>query len=294
MPDDLIGKVIAAYDDLTEQVIATPGVVGGGRVDLGLAGKRAFVSGSTQGIGFAIAEALLREGVEVVVNGRDAGRVQGTVDRLRGAVPGAVVSGIPADFADAAQVEDLLDRLGDVDVLVNNVGVFEVAPFDRITDADWQRSLDVNLMSGVRLARRLLGPMLARGWGRVLFIASESGVDVPADMTHYGVTKAGMLALGNGLAKTTRGTGVTVNTVLGGPTYSDGVAETVAGIARAQDVPEEQLKGVLAVARTTSLLQRFLEPEEVAALVVYLASPRASATNGAALRADGGVLTTLL
>jgi NAD(P)-dependent dehydrogenase (short-subunit alcohol dehydrogenase family) len=263
-------------------------------VDLGLAGKRAFVSGSTQGIGFTIAEALLREGVEVVVNGRDADRVQGAVDRLRGAVPGAEVAGIVADFADAAQVEDLLDRLGDVDVLVNNVGVFEVAPFDRITDADWQRYLDVNLMSGVRLARRLLGPMLARGWGRVLFIASESGVDVPADMTHYGVTKAGMLALGNGLAKTTRGTGVTVNTVLGGPTYSDGVAQTVAGIARAQEVPEDELKGVLAAARTTSLLQRFLEPEEVAALVVYLASPRASATNGAALRADGGVLTTLL
>jgi NAD(P)-dependent dehydrogenase (short-subunit alcohol dehydrogenase family) len=263
-------------------------------VDLGLAGKRAFVSGSTQGIGFAIAEALLREGVEVVVNGRDADRVQGAVDRLRGAVPGAEVAGIAADFADAAQVEDLLDRLGDVDVLVNNVGVFEVAPFDRITDADWQHYLDVNLMSGVRLARRLLGPMLARGWGRVLFIASESGVDVPADMTHYGVTKAGMLALGNGLAKTTRGTGVTVNTVLGGPTYSDGVAQTVAGIARAQDVPEDELKGVLAAARTTSLLQRFLEPEEVAALVVYVASPRASATNGAALRADGGVLTTLL
>jgi NAD(P)-dependent dehydrogenase (short-subunit alcohol dehydrogenase family) len=263
-------------------------------VDLGLAGRRAFVSGSTQGIGFAIAEALLREGAEVVVNGRDADRVQGAVDRLRGAVPGAEVAGIAADFADAAQVEDLLDRLGDVDVLVNNVGVFEVAPFDRITDAGWQRYLDVNLMSGVRLARRLLGPMLERGWGRVLFLASESGVDVPADMTHYGVTKAGMLALGNGLAKTTRGTGVTVNTVLGGPTYSDGVAQTVAGIARAQDVPEEQLKGVLAAARTTSLLQRFLEPEEIAALVVYLASPRASATNGAALRADGGVLTTLL
>jgi NAD(P)-dependent dehydrogenase (short-subunit alcohol dehydrogenase family) len=263
-------------------------------VDLGLAGKRAFVSGSTQGIGFAIAAALLREGAEVVVNGRDADRVQGAVDRLRGVVPGAEVAGIAADFADAAEVEDLLDLLGDVDVLVNNVGVFEVAPFDRITDADWQRYLDVNLMSGVRLARRLLGPMLARGWGRVLFIASESGVDVPADMTHYGVTKAGMLALGNGLAKTTRGTGVTVNTVLGGPTYSDGVAETVAGIARAQDVPEAQLKGALAAARTTSLLQRFLEPEEIAALVVYLASPRASATNGAALRADGGVLTTLL
>jgi len=176
----------------------------------------------------------------------------------------------------------------------NRVGVFEVAPFDRITDADWQRYLDVNLLSGVRLARRLLGPMLARGWGRVLFISSESGVDVPADMTHYGVTKAGALALGNGLAKLTRGTDVTVNTILGGPTYSDGVAQAVDGLAHAQGVPASDLKDVLAAARTTSLLQRFIEPEEIARLALYLASPLSSATNGAAVRADGGVLTTLL
>lgn len=263
-------------------------------MDLGLTGRRAFVSGSTQGIGFAIAEALLREGAAVVVNGRTPARVRDAVDRLGASVPGADVDGIAADFADAAQVDRLLDELGDVDVLVNNVGVFGVAPFEQITDADWQHYLDVNLMSGVRLARRLIGPMLDRGWGRVLLVASESGVDVPGDMTHYGVTKAGMLALGNGLAKLTRGTGVTVNTVLGGPTWSDGVAQTVTGIARAQDVPEDELKGALAAARTTSLVQRFLEPAEVAALVVYLASPRASATNGAAVRADGGVLTTLL
>lgn len=263
-------------------------------MELGLTGKRAFVSGSTQGIGYAIAAALLAEGAEVVVNGRDEHRVADAVARLRADAPGAAVSGIAADFADAAQVERLLDELGDVDVLVNNVGVFEVAPFDRITDADWQRYLDVNLLSGVRLARRLLGPMLARGWGRVLFISSESGVDVPADMTHYGVTKAGALALGNGLAKLTRGTGVTVNTILGGPTYSDGVAQAVDGIARAQGVPASDLKDVLAAARTTSLLQRFIEPEEIARLALYLASPLSSATNGAAVRADGGVLTTLL
>lgn len=263
-------------------------------MDLGLTGKRAFVSGSTQGIGHAIASALLEEGAEVVVNGRDERRVAEAVARLREAVPGAAVSGIAADFADAAQMERLLDELGDVDVLVNNVGVFEVAPFDRITDADWQRYLDVNLLSGVRLARRLLGPMLERGWGRVLFISSESGVDVPADMTHYGVTKAGALALGNGLAKLTRGTGVTVNTILGGPTYSDGVAHAVDGIAHAQGVPAADLKATLAAARTTSLLQRFIEPEEIARLALYLASPLSSATNGAAVRADGGVLTTLL
>lgn len=263
-------------------------------MDLQLTGSRAFVSGSTQGIGYAIAAALLAEGAEVVVHGRDEGRVRGAESRLRAAAPGAVVSGIAADVADADQVDRLLDRLGDVDVLVNNVGVFEVAPFEQITDADWQRSLDVNLMSGVRLARRLLPPMLARGRGRVLFVSSESGVDVPADMVHYGVTKAGALALANGLAKTTRGTGVTVNTILGGPTWSDGVAGTVEQIARAQGVPVGDLRNTLAAARTTSLLQRFIEPEEIARLAVYLASPLSSATNGAAVRADGGVLPTLL
>lgn len=263
-------------------------------MDLQLTGTRAFVSGSTQGIGHAIAEALLREGAEVVVNGRDDDRVRAAVARLRGAVPRAAVSGIAADVADAGQVERLLDRLGDVDVLVNNAGVFDVAPFDRATDADWQRYLDVNLMSGVRLTRRLLPPMLARGRGRVLFVSSESGVDVPADMVPYGVSKAAALALANGLAKTTRGTGVTVNTILGGPTYSDGVARTVEQIAQAQGVPAGDLKDTLAAARTTSLLQRFIEPEEIARLAVYLASPLSSATNGAAVRADGGVLTTLL
>jgi NAD(P)-dependent dehydrogenase (short-subunit alcohol dehydrogenase family) len=263
-------------------------------MDVQLTGTRAFVSGSTQGIGHAIAAALLREGAEVVVNGRDEDRLQDAVARLRAAVPGAAVSGIAADLADADQVERLLDRLGDVDVLVNNAGVFDVAPFDRATDADWQRYLDVNLMSGVRLTRRLLPPMLARGRGRVLFVSSESGVDVPADMVPYGVTTAGALALANGLAKTTRGTGVTVNTILGGPTYSDGVARTVEQIAQAQGVPAADLKDTLAAARTTSLLQRFLEPEEIARLAVYLASPLSSATNGAAVRADGGVLTTLL
>jgi len=263
-------------------------------MDLQLAGTRAFVSGSTQGIGHAIAAALLAEGAEVVVNGRTEHRVQEAVARLRDAAPGAAVSGIAADVADPAQVEHLLDRLGDVDVLVNNAGVFEVAPFESSTDADWQRYLDVNLLSGVRLTRRLLGPMLARGHGRVLFVSSESGVDVPGDMVPYGVTKAGALALANGLAKLTRGTGVTVNTILGGPTWSDGVAHAVAGIADAQGVPAGDLKGALAAARTTSLLQRFIEPEEIARLAVYLASPLSSATNGAAVRADGGVLTTLL
>lgn len=263
-------------------------------MDLQLSGKTAFVSGSTQGIGYAVAEALLREGVSVTINGRDADRVVAARARLEAAVPGAAVSGIAADFEDREQVDRLLEALGDVDVLVNNVGLFEVVPFAAISDDDWQRYFEVNLMSGVRLSRHVLPNMIARGSGRIIFIGSESGVNVPEDMAHYGVTKAGLLALGNGLAKLTRGTDVTVNTVLGGPTYSDGVASAVAQIADAQAVPADTLKDAIIAGNQTSLLQRFIDPSEIAHLVSYLASPRSSATNGAAVRADGGVLTGML
>jgi NAD(P)-dependent dehydrogenase (short-subunit alcohol dehydrogenase family) len=263
-------------------------------VDLQLHGKRAFVSGSTQGIGYAIARALLVEGAEVTVNGRAAGNVQGAVDRLRAEVPGASVSGVAADFAHPGQVDDLLGALGEVDVLVNNVGLFGLARFEDVTDDEWRRYVDVNLMSGVRLSRHVLGGMLARGWGRIVFVSSESGVNVPADMVHYGVTKAAMIALGNGLAKLTRGSEVTVNTILGGPTYSDGVAGTVARIADAQAVTTDEMKAAIIGGNPTTLLQRFIEPAEIANLAVYLASPLAAATNGAAVRADGGVLTAML
>ncbi|WP_367948635.1 SDR family NAD(P)-dependent oxidoreductase [Rathayibacter sp. VKM Ac-2857] len=252
------------------------------------------MSGSTQGIGRAIALALLREGVEVVVNGRTEAGVGAAVESLGAQVPGAVVSGLAADAADAESVDRLLKRLGRVDVLVNNVGLFEVAPFAAITDEQWLRYFMVNVMSGVRLSRHVLDAMLEAGWGRIVFVSSESGVNVPADMTHYGVTKAGMLALGNGLAKLTRGTEVTVNSVLGGPTWSDGVASSVEGIAAAQGVPVNALRAAIIGGNATSLVERFLEPDEIASLVTYLASPRASATNGAVLRADGGVLTGLL
>lgn len=261
-------------------------------MDLQLTGKRVFVSGSTQGIGFAVAGACLAEGAEVVVNGRGDARVTDAVARLRAAHPGGRVSGIAADLADADATRALLDGLGPVDILVNNAGLFDVRPFTGIRDDEWQRYFDVNVMGGVRLARGLLDGMLARDWGRVIFIGTESAVDVPGDMVHYGATKAASLAVSNGLAKLTRGTGVTVNTVLGGPTYSDGVAHVVEAVASAQDVPAEELKKNMV--RDTSLLQRFIEPEEIADLVAYLASPRSAAVNGAALRADGGVLTTLL
>lgn len=263
-------------------------------MDLQLRDKTAFISGSTKGIGFAIASALAAEGARVVVNGRGADAVASAVADLRNAHPGADHSGIVADFSDSVSVERLATELGDVDILVNNVGLFGLAEFESIGDDDWARYIEVNLMSGVRLSRQVLPGMLERGWGRILFVSSESGVNVPADMIHYGVTKAAMIALGNGLAKRTRGTAVTVNTVLGGPTYSDGVAATIESIAAARSVPVDAMKAGIIGQNRTTLLERFIEPAEIASLVSYLASPLASATNGAALRADGGVLTGML
>lgn len=263
-------------------------------MDLQLQGRTAFISGSSRGIGYAIADALAAEGAQVVVNGRDSAAVDAAVERLRAAHPGVSVSGLVADFANAEDIARLLEELGDVDILVNNVGLFGLAEFEAIDDVEWERYFQVNLMSGVRLARHLLGGMIERGWGRVIFVSSESGVNVPADMVHYGVTKAAMIALGNGLAKLTRGTSVTVNTVLGGPTYSDGVAAAVEAVARVQELSSEAMKQAIIGQNRTTLLERFLDPTEVADLVAYLASPRASATNGAAVRADGGVLTSML
>jgi NAD(P)-dependent dehydrogenase (short-subunit alcohol dehydrogenase family) len=263
-------------------------------MDLQLSGKSAFISGSTQGIGLATARALAAEGVDIVLHGRTAARVDDAVARLRAEQHGVEVTGVAGDVADEAQVQELLDAVGAVDILVNNVGLFELKPFTAITDEDWQLYHDVNVMSAVRLSRHLLPGMLERGWGRIVFISSESGIDVPADMIHYGVTKAALLALSNGLAKLTRGTEVTVNSIVGGPTYSDGVATTVRSVAEAQGVPEEEMKAVIARGNTTSLVQRFLDPAEVATLATYLASPVSSATNGSALRADGGTLVQVL
>jgi len=261
-------------------------------VDLELADKKVFISGSTQGIGFAVAAACAAEGAAVVLNGRSERGVADAVARLRTEVPDAEVSGIAADVSDPAEVSALLEALGDVDVLVNNTGVFDVVAFEEIDDAEWTRYFETNVMSAVRLSRALLPAMLAKDWGRIVFIGTESAVDVPAGMVHYGATKAAALALANGLAKLTRGTGVTINTILGGPTYSDGVADQVERIAAANAMTVDELKGSLI--RDTSLLQRFIEPEEIAHLVAYLASPLSSATNGAALRSDGGVLPTVL
>lgn len=263
-------------------------------MDLRLQGKRAFISGSSQGIGYAIAASLAAEGAEVMLNGRDALRVEAAVERLRADYPDARVSGRAADFAKADEVAVLTAALGEIDILVNNVGLFGLADFASIADDDWMRYFEVNVMSGVRLSRAVLGGMRQRGWGRIVFISSESGVNVPADMVHYGMTKAAMLAVSNGLAKLTRGTAVTVNTVLGGPTFSHGVAASVAAVAEAQALSAEAMKDAIIGQNSTTLLERFIEPTEIAHLVTYLASPLSSATNGAALRADGGVLTAML
>jgi NAD(P)-dependent dehydrogenase (short-subunit alcohol dehydrogenase family) len=206
-------------------------------------------------------------------------------------VPGATVAGVVADFSDPLQARDLPESLDEVDILVNNVGLFEIKAFGEIDHGDWQRYFEVNVMSGVRLSRHLLNDLISRGSGRIIFVGGESGVNVPADMVHYGVTKAAMLALSNGLAKLTRGTEVTVNTILGGPTYSDGVADVVSRLAQRQSISVADVKNAIIAQNQTSLLQRFLEPDEIANLALYLASPLSAATNGAPLRADGGVLT---
>lgn len=263
-------------------------------MDLQLNGKSAFISGSTQGIGYASASALAAEGVAVVLHGRTPERVERAVARLQAEQHGVEVSGLACDFADEQQVREVLGALDDVDILVNNVGLFEVKPFAAVTDQDWQLFHDVNVMSAVRLSRQLLPGMLARGWGRIVFVSSESGVNVPAEMIHYGVTKAALLALSNGLAKLTRGSEVTVNAIVGGPTYSDGVASAVRSIAEAQGVPEADMKAAIAQQNATSLVQRFLDPAELASLATYLASPLSAATNGSALRADGGTLVQVL
>lgn len=261
-------------------------------MDLHLDSKTAFISGSTQGIGFAIAKQLVKEGASVILNGRSRQKIDLAIKSLQQEYPDRQISGIAADFSNSEEVGSLINSLPPIDILINNVGIFELKSFDAITDADWMRIFEVNVMSGVRLSRALLPTMLNKNWGRVIFISSESGINIPDNMIHYGMTKTALVAISNGLAKLTKGTQVTVNTILGGPTYSDGVAEVIQQIAHAQNQDPEQLKAYISSSTNpTSLLQRFIDPQELANLAVYLSSPLSIATNGASLRADGGVLT---
>ncbi len=263
-------------------------------MDLQLQGKRALVTGSTAGIGHAIARRLAAEGAEVTLNGRSSARVDEAVSRLRAELPNAVLHGVAADLATAEGCAALVAACPDVDVLVNNLGIFDPKPFDDIPDADWLRFFETNVMSGVRLSRAYLSAMKQHNWGRIVFISSESGLCPPAEMVHYGMTKSAQISVARGLAETCRGTGVTVNSVLPGPTLTQGAEDFFATLAHEQNLSfDEAARTFFAQGRPTSILQRFIQPDEVASLVTYVCSPLASATQGASLRVEGGVVRSL-
>jgi NAD(P)-dependent dehydrogenase (short-subunit alcohol dehydrogenase family) len=263
-------------------------------MDLQLTNKKALVTGSTAGIGFAIASLLAQEGAAVVVNGRSQGRIEEAVRRIKNENKDAKVTGLAADLGTKNGVDLMAKTVPALDILVNSLGIFEPKPFPEITDEDWQRFFEVNVLSGVRLSRFYLPGMLHQNWGRIVFISSESGLNIPVEMIHYGVTKTAQIALARGLAETTAGTNVTVNSVLPGPTRSEGVGQFVQDLAKGQGTDAATVEAeFFRTARPTSLLKRFATPEEVAAMVVYVCSPRASATHGAALRVDGGVVRSI-
>ncbi len=261
-------------------------------MDLQLYGKRALVTGSTAGIGFAIAESLASEGTRVIVNGRTQARVDTALAKLKSRTNAV---GLAADLGTSSGAAEALKRFPDVDILINNLGIFEATPFEAITDDDWLRFFEVNVLSGIRLSRHYLPRMKAAGWGRIIFISSESAVQIPAEMIHYGMTKTAQLAVARGLAETTAGSGVTVNCVLPGPTASEGVNGFVDQLAQGQGTDRTTVEQeFFQTMRPTSLLRRFATPHEVAALVTFVASPLSAATNGAALRVDGGVVRSIV
>jgi NAD(P)-dependent dehydrogenase (short-subunit alcohol dehydrogenase family) len=263
-------------------------------MNIDLSGNTALVTGSTAGIGYAIAKGLAASGANVVLNGRSQAKVDAAVAKLAEAVVGAKVRGIAADVSTAAGCKALVAALPEADVLINNAGIFEPKDFFEIPDEDWARIFEVNVMSGVRLSRAYMQGMLKRNWGRIVFISSESGLNIPKEMIHYGVTKTAQIALARGLAELTRGTAVTVNSVLPGPTLSEGVETFVKSLAKQNGQSEaEAAANFVKQHRPTSLLQRFASVDEIANMVVYVASKEASATNGAALRAEGGIVNSI-
>lgn len=270
---------------------------GRGRFDMkiDLSGKSAVVSGSTAGIGYAIAKGLAEAGAAVVVNGRTEERTRDAGARLTTEVPGAHVTCIPGDLSRPDGLSRFMDEVPDADILVNNVGIFEAKPFLDIPDADWERFFQVNVMSGVRLTRHYLPGMVLRGWGRIVFISSESGLQIPVEMVHYGMTKTAQLAISRGIAESVAGSGVTVNAVLPGPTRSEGVEDFLAAMAASEGRSREQFEAdFVKTHRPSSLIRRLAEVEEVANMVVYICSEQASATTGAALRVDGGIVRSIV
>ncbi len=264
-------------------------------MDLELKGKKALVTGSTAGIGFSTAQALAAEGAWVVVNGRTPKRVDSAIAEIRKAYPAVEVSGIAADVSNREGCAKVIQAVRTVDVLINNMGIFEPKPFEKIPDEDWMRFFEANVMSGVRLSRHYLGGMREKNWGRLIFVSSESAVQIPAEMIHYGMTKTAQIAVARGISETVAGTGITVNSVLAGPTRSEGVETFISqmGAQKGSDstaFEKEFFKSI----RPSSLLQRFASTDEVANMIVYLSSPLASATNGAAVRVDGGVIRAIL
>ena len=264
-------------------------------MELGLRDRRALVTGSTAGIGFATARMLAGEGADVVVNGRTPARVSAALGRIREDFPSARLTGVAADLGGAEGCADLLSQVPAVDILVNNVGIFEPKPFEEIPDPDWLRFFETNVMSGVRLTRHYLGRMRQRTWGRIVFVSSESAVQIPPEMVHYGMTKTAQVAIARGVAESTAGTGITVNSVLAGPTASEGVTTFVEELGRARGVDARTMeREFFQSGRPSSLLRRFASPDEIASAIVYLCSAQASATTGAAVRADGGVVRAIL
>jgi NAD(P)-dependent dehydrogenase (short-subunit alcohol dehydrogenase family) len=258
-------------------------------MDYQLKNKKALVTGSTSGIGYAIVKLLAQEGAEVILNGRNQDHVEKAIALLKTENPSAIISGVAADFSNKKSVSDLIEKINDVDVLVNNVGIYTSQSFTNTTDEDWYRLIEVNILSGVRLARSFLPKMMMKGWGRIIFISSECAQLVPEDLIAYSMTKAAILSVSRGLAQTTKGSAVTVNTVMPGSTLSDGAKsflkdQAIKGKITEKEVTDNFFKNV----RTTSLLSRFTSTDEIANAIVYLASPLSSATNGAILKAEGG------
>jgi len=264
-------------------------------MDLKLSDKIAFVSGSTAGIGFAIAKRLLMEGAQVIINGRTQKNIDDAIDQLKSEIPQAKISGIAADFSKVDEVNKLIQALPEIDILINNAGIFEPKAFADIPDEDWFRFFEVNVMSGIRLSRHFFPKMLKKNWGRIIFISSESAVFIPDEMIHYGMTKTAQLAVSRGLAELTKGTNVTVNSILPGPTKSKGVGTFIEDLSKANNTSIEEVeKDFFKNMRPTSLIQRFASVEEVADTVAYYVSPLASATNGASIRVEGGLVRSIL